>query len=415
MNKDNERCIICGDLFTDDDEKTYCPECGAPMHRDCYDIEGSCPHEPVYSANKAAEAESDADHRNKPHLYPDGDGCEICGKAFLPDDEKIYCPECGAAMHKVCYNMTHKCPYKKSPPVYRTAPQVRAAAAAAAYFPKCDICGIELKDDEEKVYCPECGTPVHKACWERSPVCPNANRHAEGYDWEKEHKEPTAAEREPYAGDAAGDPRRVTFENFPELIIEHPIRSPESGEELTCRGVRQSELMHFLGLYNFSTPRFFTLFMNMANAGKVVSFNFSAWIFAPLYHFYRRMTGPAVIITLATFMLTAPTLVYEMFAVARPDSAGLETLFGSATVTSYILIVFRVALLLFNDYIYMRWSVSKILALREKYKDEPEEVYFDALEHHGNPRMMYVLGGISLIMLLIFLLNLFIRTSGMFA
>ena len=415
MNKDNERCIICGDPFTDDDEKIYCPECGAPMHRDCYELEGRCPHDAVFAAYSASAAAADAEHRNKPHLFPNGEGCEICGKVFSPDDDKIYCPECGAAMHRVCYSITHKCPYTKSPPVYRTAAMTGSAAGMSDTAPKCDICGNVLKDDEEKVYCPECGTPVHKACWERSPVCPNENKHAAGYDWDKEHRPKPAAEREPYYDGAAGAQQRVTFENFPELIIEHPIRSPESGEELTCRGVRQSELMHFLGLYNFSTPRFFTLFMNMANAGKVISFNFSAWIFAPLYHFYRRMTGPAVIITLATFILTAPTLVYEMFAISDPDSAGLETLFGSATVTSYILIFFRVALLLFNDYIYMRWSVFKILSLREKYKDEPEDVYFEALEHSGNPRMMYVLGGISLIMLLIYLLNLFLRTSGMFA
>ena len=44
MDNNDERCIICGDRFDGDDEKIYCPDCGAPMHKDCYEIEGSCPN-----------------------------------------------------------------------------------------------------------------------------------------------------------------------------------------------------------------------------------------------------------------------------------------------------------------------------------------------------------------------------------
>ncbi|MBQ9382711.1 MAG: hypothetical protein IJT87_00590 [Ruminiclostridium sp.] len=406
MNNDNERCAVCGDPFTGDDVKIYCPECGAPMHKDCYEIEGKCPNSAQHDVPASGEEE-----KSRERIFKNSEGCEICGKLFEPNDERTYCPECGASMHKRCYSLTHKCPYESEHPAAdpRLIAGLHGNGSAA---PVCDICGLELKDDDEKVYCPECGTPVHKSCWLSSPVCPNADKHAEGYDWENAHKPVRPEERSPYAPNDTGEPRRVAFENFPELIIEHPIRSPESGEELTCRGVTQSELMHFLGMYNFSTPRFFALFMNMANAGKVISINFSAWIFAPLYHFYRRMTGPAVIITLITFILTIPTLIYEIFALGDTDMNGLDMLFASATVTSYIMIAFRVVLLLFNDYIYMRWCVSKILFLREKYKDEPEDVYFEALEHKGNPRMMYVLGGVSLIMLLLYGLNLFVRVSG---
>jgi hypothetical protein len=73
----------------------------------------------------------------------------------------------------------------------------------------------------------------------------------------------------------------------------------------------------------------------------------------------------------------------------------------------------RVVLLLFNDYIYMRWSVSKILSIRERYKDASSDEYYAALEHSGNPRFMYVIGGISLIFALVYLLNIFISMSGL--
>ena len=188
----------------------------------------------------------------------------------------------------------------------------------------------------------------------------------------------------------------------------------DDGEEMTCRGVKQDELVHFLGINNISTPRFFAVFMNMANGGKVISLNISAWFFMPLYHFYRRMTGPAIILTLMTFILTVPTLVGQAALMIDPEtSLSALPLTGLINITSYALIVVRLLLLFFNDYFYMRWSVSKILSLRERYKDLPADEYYAALEHSGNPRFLYVLGGLSLIFALVYVLNLFINVTGM--
>ncbi|HBI52056.1 MAG TPA: hypothetical protein DDX72_04680, partial [Ruminococcaceae bacterium] len=277
--------------------------------------------------------------------------------------------------------------------------------------PVCDKCGKDLDNGEEKVYCPVCGTPVHKSCWEEDPVCPNESRHTEGFDWEKENKRTEIPrDPEPYKN---GYVNPAAFENFTEMIENHPIVSPESGEELTCRGVKQSELVHFLGMNNFSTPRFFTIFMNMANGGKVLSLNLSAWFFMPLYHYYRRMTGPAVILTLASFILTIPSLMYQVMFMREMDTAMPDLQFGAlVSITSYIMILFRIVLLLFNDYFYMRWSVNKILSLREQYKDASADEYYAALERKGNPKMMYVLGGISLILFLVYILNIFISYTG---
>lgn len=42
MDYSNYRCPVCEKLFKKDDEIVVCPECGAPHHRDCYDIENRC-------------------------------------------------------------------------------------------------------------------------------------------------------------------------------------------------------------------------------------------------------------------------------------------------------------------------------------------------------------------------------------
>ena len=406
----NDRCVICGDIFTNEDIRIFCPDCGMPMHKDCFDVRGECPNSANHFRYAAQEQQGEgAPVRMKRH-FEDGTGCEICGKPFTEDDEKVYCPDCGTAMHRLCYNMTHKCPYsdEHTPRPYFTGTGGNRTISAR---PVCDRCGKDLDNGEDKAYCPVCGTPVHRSCWEAEPVCPNADKHGTGYDWEAEHTPP----KPKVAVNAQGDDiplKEMAFDNFSEMIHHHPIRSQDSGEEMTVCGVKQDELVHFLGENNISTPRFFALFLNMANSGKVISLNLSAWFFMPLYHFYRRMTGPAVVLTLMTFVLTVPSLIRQIIFFGTGGGTSELPLLGVANVTSYILIAVRILLLLFNDYLYMRWSVSKILALRERYKDEPPDVYYTALEHSGNPRMMYVLGGISLIFLLVYLLNLFMTVSG---
>lgn len=404
----NERCIICGDIFSGDDVKIYCPDCGAPMHKDCFEVEGRCPNTAAHYRSASSDGNGAPSPVRRERHFADGSGCEICGRSFSEDDEKVYCPDCGTAMHRLCYNMTHRCPYadEHTPRPYFTG-NVRPARRNEK--PVCDRCGKDLDNGEQKVYCPICGTPVHKSCWENEPVCPNEDRHAEGYDWEKENAP------KPSAVPPKAVQQELMFESFSDMIIKKPICSPDSGEELTCNGVKQTELVHFLGINNFSTPRFFTTFMNMANSGKVVSFNLSAWFFMPLYHFYRRMTGPAVILTLASFILSVPTLMNQFIYMTNPESGVPDIpIISLANITYYIMLAVRVMLLLFNDYIYMRWSVNKILSLRERYKDAPADEYYAALEHSGNPKMMYVLGGISLMMLLVYMLNLFMNVSGLY-
>lgn len=153
----------------------------------------------------------------------------------------------------------------------------------------------------------------------------------------------------------------------------------------------------------------------MANSGKVVSLNISAWFFMPLYHFYRRMTGPAIILTLATFVLMVPTIMIQLIQFGSGDLSTIDMpIIPIANVTYYVMLFMRVILLLFNDYFYMRWSVSKILSMREQYKDAATDEYYAALEHKGNPKLMYVLGGLSLIIALVYMLNIFLSLSGIF-
>ena len=37
-----EKCVSCGEVFTQDDDIVVCPECGSPHHRSCYKALGRC-------------------------------------------------------------------------------------------------------------------------------------------------------------------------------------------------------------------------------------------------------------------------------------------------------------------------------------------------------------------------------------
>ena len=47
----------------------------------------------------------------------------------------------------------------------------------------CDACGLPLREDEDVVVCPDCGTPQHRACFEKNGQCIHADRHRENFDW----------------------------------------------------------------------------------------------------------------------------------------------------------------------------------------------------------------------------------------
>ena len=47
-----DKCAICGSYLFDDDDIVYCPECGAPHHRDCYNTVGHCGKEDMHSQLK---------------------------------------------------------------------------------------------------------------------------------------------------------------------------------------------------------------------------------------------------------------------------------------------------------------------------------------------------------------------------
>ena len=102
MSNENERlsCSVCHAYLFDDDDVVYCPVCGAPHHRDCYNSIGHCAFEAAHGTEneyKKPEAAREPEKSNTTG-FTGTVTCEICGAVYPENESK--CPECSAPNFK---------------------------------------------------------------------------------------------------------------------------------------------------------------------------------------------------------------------------------------------------------------------------------------------------------------------------
>ena len=95
MNENETKltCGVCHAYLFPEDDVVYCPVCGAPHHRDCYNGIGHCAYEETHGTENQYKKPAPED------TEPIKDGpantvCRICGEKYPAQESK--CPECGA-------------------------------------------------------------------------------------------------------------------------------------------------------------------------------------------------------------------------------------------------------------------------------------------------------------------------------
>ena len=96
MNKDGISCVRCKSYLFEEDDVVYCPVCGAPHHRECYNALGHCAivelhgTENEYSREKVEIIEEAKEEvaENTGNLTV----CEMCGGEY--DPQRDVCPHC---------------------------------------------------------------------------------------------------------------------------------------------------------------------------------------------------------------------------------------------------------------------------------------------------------------------------------
>ncbi len=85
-------CARCKAYLFEEDDVVYCPVCGAPHHRSCYNELGHCALEELHGTeneyNRPSVAENKEEHNSKTTK------CEICGGEY--DSSLGKCPKCSS-------------------------------------------------------------------------------------------------------------------------------------------------------------------------------------------------------------------------------------------------------------------------------------------------------------------------------
>ena len=112
------KCGVCGKDFTENDDVVVCPECGTPMHRDCYKENNGCPNAEKHGSDfvfegfdkitKSAKGISGKkDDGEKTDLSEKNDGSDSAKSAYSAAKEQV-CPMCGE-VNKHDANFCNRC------------------------------------------------------------------------------------------------------------------------------------------------------------------------------------------------------------------------------------------------------------------------------------------------------------------
>lgn len=95
LNKANEKCAVCNAYLFEEDDTVYCPECGAPHHRDCYMALGHCALQEYHGTDEQYKRPEPQKEENKEEpLQSNIVICGMCGEKY--DREENVCPNCNA-------------------------------------------------------------------------------------------------------------------------------------------------------------------------------------------------------------------------------------------------------------------------------------------------------------------------------
>ena len=93
MLHSTDNCPICGQVFSESDDVVYCPECGAPHHRACWQQNGACAHAAEHADGYVWHSAAPDAPQTQTHAQRETVRCPRCGEELAADT--LVCPECG--------------------------------------------------------------------------------------------------------------------------------------------------------------------------------------------------------------------------------------------------------------------------------------------------------------------------------
>lgn len=301
----------------------------------------------------------------------------------------------------------------------------------------CPVCEQAFTDDDDIVVCPDCGTPYHRACWQKVGVCLHQSEHAAGFEWKPEfgpeaeaaahaaicpncgtHNEPGAARcghcgiplprpedagqnpehaeesgpiyaRNPgaYHPNAGQDTRQAPGPHMDAFGTgaDGSIYRREVGPEDPIDGIKARHWAIFLG----RSPMYYLMqFFRMSETKHRVTFSFAAFFFGPAYLLYRKMWKEGILTAILSAVFYLPGLL-DFVAYYNPDFFGgmpLGWLPVASTIGEIASWALRIVLALFAVSWYEKHAKSRIEDVCSQCPEGPERT--EALSRSGGTNVL---------------------------
>lgn len=244
---------------------------------------------------------------------------------------------------------------------------------------KCPVCKSYMFDDEEIVFCPVCGVPTHKECYDKIKKCPLEEYHGTDMQYT-----PPEINDEPIEIEEPKEENEIPF-GFRRAIEIDLYGGIKKDDQIA--GVTAEEMKKTVGPNSqYYIPRFFKL-----NNRNKKSWNWSAFIFPEGFFFFRKchkMGILAALLTIASFVALTFANSYLNLANAATyseiENLILNQLNANPDKVIFALIAMfvgfaifvpsRILFGLFANWIYRNEVFEKVKVAKEQTEEDPEEV-----------------------------------------
>ena len=246
---------------------------------------------------------------------------------------------------------------------------------------RCGLCNRLFEDKDDVVFCPDCGAPAHRSCWQEHGECPLSHLHGGDFHWRS--------------------PEEIARNE----AMEHRAQAESDFCEKKYMGVSEREMLYFLnarspqGLYRMALMKY------MAEGNRKVGFNVFAGILSPYNQFYKGMSAWGVLLTIVNFIMSIPQILIY-YANIFPENTLMEMLSGAFFARAMYLALWlqmtvTALLCVFGDYLYLLYMVKTIKKVRMDYEDDQSDDYVMALSEAGRTRWSRVLIGFGIQLVLV--------------
>ncbi len=263
----------------------------------------------------------------------------------------------------------------------------------------CPICNVRFLDDDDIVFCPDCGTPHHRSCYKEHGSCANSSLHSSGFTWNPVAPEPlpqtcrncnaTNKPGVPFCGscgvplDAPAPLEVKSDESFLGAVsaveMFEQIVNISDNEELD--GIKVKDWRTYIGK---AAPRYLFSFKRMDATKQKINFSLTAMLFAPIFFLYRRMWLIGILALLIDIILSIPSSIRVVQLLYGFEiNIDEETLNTLAYIASIVTALVNAAWGAFAIYLYRKSAIKNIK--RMKKQAPSEEAYQQVLTKKAGP------------------------------